>query len=98
MSFRRLMTAAIRRGFLPNRDWRPRRLLRIEQLEDREVPSVTLIDIPDQNLFNDRPLYLPVTPSNEWTTRSPQASSARTALFSRIPASMFSSGKFSFGE
>jgi cyclophilin family peptidyl-prolyl cis-trans isomerase len=38
--------------------------LQLTQLEAREVPTVTIADIPDQSLFTDRPLFLPVTVTN----------------------------------
>ncbi len=38
--------------------------LRLDTLEGREVPSVTLAAIPDQELPANAPLYLPVTVSN----------------------------------
>src|SRR5262245_18720417 len=48
--------------------WRSGRLghnrLRVEQLEQREVPTVALSQIPDQGFFTDRPLFIPVTPAN----------------------------------
>lgn len=40
------------------------RRLQLTQLEAREVPTVTIADIPDQSLFTDRPLFLPVTVTN----------------------------------
>ncbi len=41
-----------------------RRRLRLEPLESREVPTVTLSPITDTEMFSDRPLFIPVTPSN----------------------------------
>lgn len=38
--------------------------LQLTQLEAREVPTVTIADIPDQSIFTDRPLFLPVTVTN----------------------------------
>jgi cyclophilin family peptidyl-prolyl cis-trans isomerase len=36
----------------------------VEPLEQREVPSVTIADIQDQQIANDRPFYIPVTVTN----------------------------------
>jgi cyclophilin family peptidyl-prolyl cis-trans isomerase len=38
--------------------------LRVEPLEVRDVPTVLLNHITDTQLFSDRPLFIPVTPSN----------------------------------
>jgi cyclophilin family peptidyl-prolyl cis-trans isomerase len=58
MSFR-----SIRSLFSPSVRKAPARL-RLTRLEEREVPSVTLADIPNQDIFTDRPLFIPVTVTN----------------------------------
>ncbi len=59
--FRRLLAAWGTQHHLPVR---PARRLRLEALEGREVPTVTLAAIPDQSVTNNVPMYLPVTVSN----------------------------------
>ncbi|HEY2786030.1 MAG TPA: peptidylprolyl isomerase [Fimbriiglobus sp.] len=59
--------ASLHRWLSPNPSARripTRRRLRLEYLEAREVPSVTLNHITDTQIFSDRPLFIPVTPSN----------------------------------
>lgn len=60
------LKSALRRIFQTPRINHPGRTRRlwVEPLESREVPTVTLIDIPDQGIFFDRPLFIPLTPSN----------------------------------
>lgn len=58
MSFR-----SIRSLFAPSTRKSSARL-RLVQLEGREVPTVTLADIPNQDIFTDRPLFVPVTVTN----------------------------------
>ena len=58
MSFRSLFTRNIKSTR------RPAARLRLLELEAREVPSVTIADLPNQELFIDRPLFLPVTVTN----------------------------------
>ncbi len=43
---------------------RPARRLRLEALEAREVPTVSLATIPDQQIATNAPTYLPVTVAN----------------------------------
>src|SRR5262245_54530482 len=51
---------------------KPRNLLRLESLEEREVPSVTLGTISQPNIANDKPIFIPVnvtsTPAGTVTT------------------------------
>src|SRR6516162_5023486 len=47
----------------PTRNSRRARL-RLVPLEGREVPTVVLNPITDSEIFSDRPLFVPVTPSN----------------------------------
>ena len=66
MSFRYSFASA-GRWFVPKRKKSrvpARRRLRLEPLESREVPTVTLSPITDTEMFSDRPLFIPVTPSN----------------------------------
>src|SRR4051812_42521158 len=65
MSSRRWFAAAAQllRPTRSRRPARPRRLW-VECLEGREVPSVTLNHVTDTEIFPDRPLFIPVTPSN----------------------------------
>ena len=55
----------------------PAARLRLEPLEDREVPSVTLANILNQQTPLDRPIYVPVT-----VTNTPAAAVAYTATSS----------------
>lgn len=56
----------------PNRKPNLRNLLRLESLEAREVPSVTLGTISQPNIANDKPIFIPVnvtsTPAGNVTT------------------------------
>lgn len=59
--FRRLLAAW---GTQHHQPARPARRLRLEPLEGREVPTVSLAPIPDQPTTNNVPQFLPVTVSN----------------------------------
>ena len=67
MTFRRLLAhwlpQTLRPADLTARPPLARRLA-VERLEAREVPSVTLRDIPDTDAPNNVPIFLPVTPTN----------------------------------
>lgn len=56
MSLRRLLTGWSSKPV--------RTRLKLTELEAREVPAVTIADITDQQLFTDRPLFIPVTVTN----------------------------------
>jgi cyclophilin family peptidyl-prolyl cis-trans isomerase len=60
--FRRLLAAWTADHDLPRP--RPGRRLRVEPLEAREVPAVTLAAIPDQPVTNNAPQFIPVTVTN----------------------------------
>lgn len=82
MSLRRLLTG-----------WssKPRRArLNVTELEAREVPAVTIADITDQQLFTDRPLFIPVTVTN---TPSGPVTTTVSSSNSNLTAEVVSSGR-----
>ena len=80
---RRQATGAARSRKVPFRLW-------CEPLEEREVPSVTLAAISDQQIANDKPTYLPVTVTN---TPSGPVTTTVTSSTSNVAASVVQGGE-----
>ena len=68
----------------------PTARLRVMELEAREVPSVTIADITNQDIFTDRPLFLPVTVTN---TPSGPVSYTVTSGNANLEASVVTGGR-----
>jgi cyclophilin family peptidyl-prolyl cis-trans isomerase len=86
---RRLLTRWNRRPICPDRPAR----LAVELLEHREVPSVTLADITDQQIASNKPFFLPVSVI---TTPTPPNGAVTTTVSSNnagVQAEVVSGGR-----
>jgi cyclophilin family peptidyl-prolyl cis-trans isomerase len=74
----------------PVRNLKPRNLLRLESLEAREVPAVTLGTISEPNIANDKPIYIPV---NVTSTPAGAVSTTVTSDNANVTAAVVSGGQ-----